>query len=397
MGRFYLENDSYGAAAFAFYRAVALENTNAGAWNGLIMAFSLMRREEDAQTALARFALQEGLPFDKNLVTFAMMMFQRSPLALAEWFRSMSKRFGLSAEERDNYAQLADEMEQGYRKLAEEQSEALLQLQGMFSLEQFAGRTMELDWVSKEPIDTVFKQIQLWLAEGTDKALTAVRLLCMIPDPRSEKLLRRVCRNEDASGKVITQALLALRWLGVRGNIKIHKMGEPHVVNLDNPDPELTISVPAAFKPALDRMKLWMAKEQGVVSPEEYERHAATDEPELPSELAEKLSAAEIPANLQEVVHTLIRAAYDQYYPFVPTVRETRQWSAAFLLLMKEYAVGVGDGWKYGEPEADDTAVLHRNWLLSASPDFHASVEAAGKFRTSLPQLAEAFKSAKNE
>lgn len=390
MGRFYLENDSYGAAAFSFYRAVAQENTNANAWNGLIMAFSLMRREEDAQTALARFALQEGLPFDKNLVTFAMMMFQRSPLALAQWFRAMTKRFGLGSQDRENYAQLADEMEQGYRKLEEHQGEGLLKLQGMFSLEEFAGRTTELDWLSKEPIDSVYKQIQLWLEEGTDKALTAVRLLCMIPDPRSEKLLRRVCRNEDVNGKVITQALLSLRWLGVRGNIKIHKMGEPFVINLDDPTPELTISVPAAFKPALDRMKLWMAKEQGVVANEDYERHAATDEPELPPELAEKLAEADIPATLQEVVHTLIRAAYDHYYPFVPTVQESRQWSSAFLMLMKQYAVGVGDQWPYGEPEADDTALLHRNWLLSASPDFQASIEAAGKFRTSIAQLSQA-------
>lgn len=386
MGKFYMDNESYGASAFAYHRAVALDNTNAAAWNGLIMAFSLMRREEDAQTALARYALQEGLPYNKNLVTFAMMMFQRSPIALAEWFRAMSKKFGLTSEERDNYGQLADELEQNYRKLEEQQGEALLKVQGMFTLQEFAGRTTELDWIGKESIDNVFKLIQQWLTENTDRALTAVRMLCMIPDPRSEKLLRRVCRNEELNGKVVTQALLSLRWLGVRGNIKIHKMGEPAVISLDNPDPELTISVPAMFKPALDRMKLWLAKEQGIVSEEAYEGHASTDEAELPAELATKVSEAEIPANLQEVVHTLIRAAYDQYYPYVPTVENSRQWSAAFLILMKEYAVGIGESWRYGEPEADETAKLHRNWLLSASPDFHAQIEAAAKFRASLPK-----------
>jgi hypothetical protein len=206
----------------------------------------------------------------------------------------------------------------------------------------------------------------------------------MIPDPRSEKLLRRVCRNEDLNGKVITQALLALRWLGMRGNVKIHKMGEPYVVDLSNPQPELTISVPSAYKPALDRMKLWIAKAQGAVTQEEYESHASTDNPEMPAELAEKMAKAEIPAQLQEVVHTVIRAAYDQYYPFVPTIRETRQWSNAFLMIMKEYAEGTGEGWPYGELENDEEAKFHRNWLLSASPDFHASIEAIRKIRESM-------------
>lgn len=384
MGRYYLESESYGAAAFTFHRAIMLEKTNANAWNGLIMSFSLMRREEDAQTALARYAMQPELPFDKNLITFAMMLYQRSPLALSEWFRAMTKRFGLDSEERELYAQMTDEMEQAYQKLAEQQGEAL---QGMVSLQQYADRPLDLDWLAKEPIDNVFKQIQVWLEQNSNTALNAVRLLSMIPDPRSEKLLRRACRNEELDGKVITHALLSLRWLGVRGNTKIVKMGEPVVINLDAPEPELTISVPADYKPALDRMKLWMAKEQNVVTEEEYERHAATDEPTMPQELADKLAQAEIPAAQQEVVHTLIRAAYDHYYPFVPTVRDSRQWSTAFLMVLKEYMVGIGEAWPYGEPEQDDNAVLHRNWLLSASPDFKATVEAVGKLRASLPNL----------
>jgi len=155
------------------------------------------------------------------------------------------------------------------------------------------------------------------------------------------------------------------------------KMGESYVVNLDDPQPELTISVPAAYKPALDRMKLWMAKAQGVVTSEEYEGHAATDERELPEALARKLEEADIPGLLQEVVHAVIRAAYDHYYPFVPTVRGYRSWSNAFLMLMKDYVDGVGMEWTYGEPERDETAVLHRNWLLSANPDFYEQIAEA--------------------
>ncbi len=84
---------------------------------------------------------------------------------------------------------------------------------------------------------------------------------------------------------------------------------------------------------------------------------------------------------LQEVVHTLIRAAYDKYYPLVPTIKGTRQWSAAFLMLMKDYVEGIGEEWPYGEPERDETAVGHRNWLLSGSPDYYDSIKAAGRLR----------------
>jgi hypothetical protein len=380
LGRHYLQAESYGAAAFCFYRAILEDTNNGSAWNGLVLSMSLMRREYDSQTILARFALQQQLPYDKDMVTFAMMMYQQSPLALSQWVRSMSLRFGVSAQERQAFAQMADDLDNAYNDLISRHGEETLKEQGMLSLEEFANRKIELDWLVSEPIDTIYGVVQAWL-EDPESVLSAVRMLCMMPDTRSEKLLRRVCRNEEVDGKVRTHALLALRWLGVRGNARIHKMDESFVINLDNPVPELTVSVPAAYKPALDRMKLWMAKKQGFVTEEEYEQHASTDEPELPTALAEKLEQADIPSVLQEVVHALIRAAYDQYYPLVPGIRGTRQWSIALLMLMKDYAEGVLEGWPYGEPEHDETAVLHRNWIVSASPDYYANIEQAKRLR----------------
>ncbi|TDG00213.1 HEAT repeat domain-containing protein [Paenibacillus piri] len=380
LGRHYLQNDSYGASAFCFYRAILENNLNGNAWNGLVLAMSLMRKEYDAQTVLARFALQQQLPYDKDMVTFALMMFQNSPQALGQWVRAMSVRFGANAEERQTFAKMADDMEQAYADLVAKHGEEKLKSQGMLSLEEFAERKMELDWLLTESVDSIFALAQVWLSDP-ETVLSGVRLLCMLPDPRSERLLRRVCRSEEVDGKVRTHALLALRWLGVRGNARIAKMGESFVINLDDPKPELTVSVPASYKPALDRMKLWMAKEQGVVTQEEYEGHASTDEPELPEALAQKLEQADIPGVLQEVVHAVIRSAYDQYYPLVPHNRGARAWSNAFLMLMKDYAEGIGEGWPYGELEQDETAVLHRNWMLSASPDFYNQIEEARKLR----------------
>ncbi|NOU94476.1 HEAT repeat domain-containing protein [Paenibacillus sp. LMG 31456] len=381
LGRHYLQEDSYGASAFCFYRAILENNSNGNAWNGLVLAMSLMRKEYDAQTILARFALQQQLPYDKDMVTFALMMFQNSPQALAQWVRSMSVRFGASPEERQTFVKMAEDLDNAYNGLLAEHGEETLKSQGMLSLEEFANRRIELDWLLTESVDSIFALAQVWL-EDPEMVLSGVRLLCMLPDPRSERMLRRVCRNEQVDGKVRTHALLALRWLGVRGNVRIHKMEESFVINLDDPKPELTVSVPASYKPALDRMKLWLAKEQGVVTQEEYEQHASTDEPELPEALAEKLENADIPGVLQEVVHAVIRAAYDQYYPLVPHNRGARSWSNAFVMLIKDYSEGIGQGWPYGEPEKDDTAVLHRNWMLSASPDFYTQIAEARKLRT---------------
>ncbi|ALS22929.1 hypothetical protein [Paenibacillus naphthalenovorans] len=381
LGRQYLQAESYGAAAFCFYRAIVENQENGNAWNGLVLALSLMRKEYDVQTILARFAMQQGVAYDKDMISFALMMWRQNPGAMAEWLRRMLTRGGLSAEEKQALAQMAEELEQSYRDLVERYGEELLKRQGILSLSEYADRRIELDWLMSEPLDNVFEQVKVWLEQDAESVLTAVRLLCMVPDPRSEKLLRRVCRNEEIDPKARTHALLALRWLGVRGNVKLNKFEESFVINLDDPKPELTVSVPEAYKPALDRMKLWIAMKKGFVTPEQYERHASTDEKELPAELAAKVEEADIPGVLQEVVHTLIRAAYDKYYPLVPTIKGTRQWSAAFLMLMKDYVEGIGEEWPYGEPERDETAVGHRNWLLSGSPDYYDSIKAAGRLR----------------
>ncbi|WP_201318479.1 HEAT repeat domain-containing protein [Paenibacillus sp. EPM92] len=375
MGRQYLQAESYGVAAFCLYRAILENKENASAWNGLILALTFMRKEYDVQTVLARFALQPQVPYDPDMISFAMMMWQNNPRALGEWMAAVSRMRG-TGEHKAMLTGLEADLKKAYGDLVEQHGEETLQEKGMIPLAEYAARRIELDWIHEGgSVDTIYNNAKEWI-EDPEQALSCVRLLCMLPDPRSEKLLRRVCRNEELDSKVRTHALLALRWLGIRGNVKFHNFGESFVVNLDNPQPELTVSVPAVFKPALNRMMLWVAKEQGHVTADEYEAAASTDEPEFSDELAEKVKNAELPSLLQEVVHTLIRAAYDKYYPLVPTIRGTRDWAAAFLMLMKDYAVGVGMGWPLGEPEQIEQAVLHRNWLLSGSPDFYETLQS---------------------
>lgn len=370
LGRHYLQAESYGAAAFCFYRAILEDRSNGNAWNGLILALSLMRKEHDAQTMLARYALHhEILEFDRDLITFSMMLWQQNPGALGEWIVLVSQMKGVSDSDKELFTQMGDDLKNAHEELVSRHGLETLQEQGLLNLGEYAARRIELDWLLEESVDAIYEHIKKWL-EDPEAVLTGVRLLCMLPDPRSEKLLRRVCRNEEIDGKVRTHALLALRWLGVRGNAKLNKFDEQFVINLDHPEPELTVSVPAAFKPALDRMKLWMAKEQGVITEFEYESHASNDELEVPELLAAKLEKADVPSVLQEVAHALIRAAYDKYYPLVPGIKGSRQWSAALLMLIREYMESSGEKWPYGEPEQDETAIRHRNWLLSGSPNY---------------------------
>jgi hypothetical protein len=372
-GRHYLQNESYGAAAFFFYRAIQEQAANNNAWNGLVLSMSLMRREADAQTVLARFALQKGLEYDRDMINFAMMLWQHNPVALSEWVRAVVQMKSIQPSDKQTLTQLAADLDRSYQEYVNLHGQDSESVKSMADLQTLASRTTEFDWLYTQPADQAYEVIQTWL-ELDDMVLAGVRMLCLLPDPKSEKLLRRVCRSEESEAKVKTHALLALRWLGIRGNAKIQKFSESFTINLEDPKPELSITVPKAFRPALDRMKLWLAKEQGIVTAEEYEAYASDDEGQLSETISEKLKASDFPPLWQEVIHALIRAAYDKYYPMVPTVVGSREWSAAFIMLLKDYAVGTGQGWTYGNPEQHDTAVQHKNWLLSGTPDFYQSL-----------------------
>jgi hypothetical protein len=310
------------------------------------------------------------------MLSFAMMLWQHNPLALAQWLEAVVQMKGILPQDKQALTELTADLHKGYQDFVNQYGEDSEQVKAMQSLQELANRTTELDWLYGQPIDQVYEAIKPWL-EDDELVMTGIRMLCMLPDPRSEKLLRRIARSDEAESKAKTQSLIALRWLGIRGNAKINKFSESFTINLDNPQPELTISVPLAFKPALDRMKLWLAKEQGILTIEEYEEYASDDSLQLTEAMSEKLNASDFPSIWQEVVHALIRAAYDKYYPLVPTVTGFRDWSAAFLMLIQEYATGTGQGWAYGNPEQIETAVQHKNWLLSGSPEFYQAFSGA--------------------
>src|SRR5690606_26443536 len=159
----------------------------ASAWNGFILSLSLMRKEQDTQTLLARFALQQPqLPYDKQLTTIAFMLLRSSHPALAGWVRSMAGRAGGGAKEQQALAEMAADVEAAYRKLVEEQGEEQLKRQGMLTLEEMAARPIELELILREGPDTFFQQAEAWLGDERT-ALTAIRMLCLLPDPRSER------------------------------------------------------------------------------------------------------------------------------------------------------------------------------------------------------------------
>src|SRR5690606_41863611 len=68
--------------------------------------------------------------------------------------------------------------------------EEKLKSQGMLTLEEFAARPIELEIILKNGADAFYAQVEAWL-DDERMALTAIRMLCLLPDPRSERLLRR--------------------------------------------------------------------------------------------------------------------------------------------------------------------------------------------------------------
>ena len=374
IGRQHLQDESYGVAAFFLQQAVQENPLDGQAWNGFLLALSLMRREEDTRTALARYGMQQGLTFDREILLFALMHWRNNPLALGEWVRAILRMKGIDTQVKTAISGMAEDLERSYGDLLKTHGAEMLRSEGMINLEETAFRQLHLERMMSIPLDTTYELIKSWL-EDEEMILDGIRLLSMLPDPRSEKLLRRICRNEEIDAKARTHAMLALRWLGVRGRVRLEKFGESFIIDLDHPDPELTISVPEIFKPALDRMKLWFAKEKGLISKDEYEQYAATDDMDLPETMNVKLEEAQVPPILQEVIHAVIRAAYDEYYPLVPIPTGMRQWSGAFVSLMKSYAMSKGMDWPYGDSEQDEISTQHKNWLLSGTPNFYESIK----------------------
>lgn len=373
LGRQYMKDESYGAAAFCFYREVLEHRDSVNAWNGLVLSLSLMRKEHETQSLLARHAFRETAPYDRTMISFALMLWQNNPRALSEWARLTAEKPGIDDEAKTNLRGLAEDAAASWAQLASEHGEEKLVKQGMISLSDFAARRLELDWIFDEEPVKVYEHAKQW-TEDPEMALSGIRLLSVLPDPRSERLLRRACRNQAISPKARTHAALALRWMGVRGNVRLEKLGESFIVNLDEPNPELTVSVPEAYKPVLDRMKLLLAVLAGKVSAAEAEPYIASDEAISKEELDSLLGGLEIPVLYQEAVHVLIRAAYDHYYPLVPKIHGTKDWAEALLSLMQEYAQGIGEDWPYGHIELSPVALGHKKWLLSASPDFYEGI-----------------------
>ncbi len=111
---------------FCLYRAILENKENASAWNGLILALTFMRKEYDVQTVLARFALQPQLPYDPDMISFAMMMWQNNPRALGEWMAAVSRMRG-TGEHKAMLTGLEADLKKAYGDLVEQHGEETLQ------------------------------------------------------------------------------------------------------------------------------------------------------------------------------------------------------------------------------------------------------------------------------
>lgn len=350
------ENIALGAEAYRCFMAIKSNKANESAWVGLAMALQNMGQTRELQVVLARHALLK-LPYQSYIGALAIVAFGDHPVALSEWLRIMTKSPGLNEQSKTMLALMAKEMKQTMEHL-EQNREALTREFGR-TLEDFSKQTLSLDLLLDKSLEEAISYVEGFLAHET-LAIAAVRELGFFPSPRSEKLLRRMCRNEQTNPKIQTQAILSLCWLGAEGNAKLVKFGESHLISLNKSGLPLNMALPKPLQRVFRRMEAWFALKQGLISQEQYD---ASPLQELPKD-----AAAALPSSVISIGNILLREASLHYYPVFPEMDDPHVWAQALIRILQEIEVSEGAEWTYPEPDSSPAIEAANQWLLQANP-----------------------------
>lgn len=376
----FMQSEAYGAAAHYFYKAIMLDEEHLGAWVGLAASVGLMSDYYEMQAVLARYVLKK-LPFQEELIPLALISFKNNPRALAEWLRLTSQSKGITKRRKQDLFSKAAQLESIYREMVEEYGLEELEDEGMISLEEISETDLELDWMLEETVDEILNSLQEWI-ETPQLAALGIGMIRYYPHLRSERILRRFCRNEENDPRLKTRALLALRWLGVQGNVRVEKFGMSYIVNLDKPMPELTAEFPDVFWHVSDWIELWIAVEEGIIDQDQFARWSREPQ-KYRDEIDETVDSEEIPDILVNVTETMLQNVYLYYYPDIPNEPDPEEWGTAVLDLLREWEDATGDGWKYRKPVMDSRMENRKSYILAATPDYYQQLSATDESATS--------------
>lgn len=355
----HINRGALGSASNLFYRTILLDSNHYKSWVSLIFCLGIMKDTSTQQVLLARYALRP-LPYVKDLIGSALKAYRYQPHTLAEWLKLYAEK--PECDNKEAIEAIIADIEQMLARNEEQNNQE--KKPPILSVEEFSKKKIYLDWIAEKKSDEIFNLVEPML-EIPEQMLAGLQILTFFPGMRGEKMLRRVCRNEQASNKAKTRALINLHWHGVKGNAKMIKFGDSFVVNLEKPEPKLEAVLPKGFQALIDWTLVWLAKEQGIATEEDLQAATAGTKA-IAAPLRQKMDAS-LPPIIQATAESILRETYLHYYPRIPpVVNEIEEWGAALLHILEAFSRNWGQPWKYQLPELSNSEAVKREWLLKS-------------------------------
>jgi len=355
------EQTTYGKTAYQAYNGLLENDKDDFSWAMLTFALSLMGYDDEMRIALARYALSAA-PYNREIFAMGTFGFTKQTGVLTEWLRLIERKRGVDAEARRAIAEFVrdrarretagdtagSDSRPGDRAAGEPapahpgaiDSMTSDRAAGMpapaSSVREWAELSLPLDMLRTMELGEAVAHLGK-LSEDADTAAQAVRGLALLPDSNSGKWLRRVCRNPAIAPNVQTKALLAMRGIGLTGNVKVVKLGSEHTVDLD--DPRLRNDLPPELMQVYDWVAVWLLRAEGCIGDDEFGAYAEGGKP-FPQELFDKTRVI-FASPAMETVNRWLMDFYDYAYPALPAIasEERRSWAEAILSLLHEASV----------------------------------------------------------
>lgn len=364
------EQTTYGKTAYQAYNGLLENDKDDFSWAMLTFALSLMGYDDEMRIALARYALS-GAPYNREVFAMGTFGFTKHAATLTEWLRLVERKRGVDAEARRAIADFVKE--QSRRETAPASSadpaagaESETARRGSaahqppLGVREWAERSLPLDMLRTMELGEAVAYLGK-LSEDVRTAAEAVRGLALLPDTNSGKWLRRVCRNPQIAPAVQTEALLAMRGIGITGNVKMVKLGSEYTVDLD--DPRLKNDLPPELMQVYDWVAIWLLRAEGAIGDDEFEEYAVRGEP-FPRELFDKTRAV-FASPAMETVQRWLLDAYFYAFPDLPAIgtEDRGTWGEALLGLLKESSAGGEIAFAYDTPTLQEAAQARKAWL----------------------------------
>ncbi|MBP1996115.1 hypothetical protein [Paenibacillus eucommiae] len=370
-GKEMFDKGAFGGAAFYFFGAVKTNPAQLEAWMNLFISLQQLNRQTDLQILLARYA-QLGLPFAPPFAAAAATIYRNNPFALRDWIDTTRSNGVADPDSKDMFDALRADADQACAQLKEQLTAEQLEEKGMMPLLRIAAYQTPLELYAGQPDDQLLIRIEEAIHTKEYKiALEALQTLALFPLPRTERILRKCCSDEQMSTKLQTHALISLSKAGFSGKIRVAKNGKTSIIDLEKPETPLEDKLPEAFEPIMNWIAAWLARENGVIDNLSFAKLSAEPSQINAAALMEKIGEKTLPQIVMMSAGFMLKEAYLHYYPDIPYAGyQVNEWGCALLDLIQAYTKHGDIGWEYGKlPALSGTAIRRKEWLADAIPE----------------------------